>query len=267
MVAAVWVLVFFSVLAVGVSRGITSRMEFFRRVEAWWVSTSLMRSLVLYTQTELKAMSTVADKNRMLWQPREKELGIAKAVYVLSDESGLVDINNFSETAIAGLPGMGPDLARDIVNSSRRPFSVREELFLVDGFGREAMDKAGDLFTVYGKGRLNINSASRDVLEAMGFDASLAMAVTDLRNGPDRQPGTQDDVFFESTSDIIATLQDRSALSEPQKVMLAGLLNNGFLTVEPGHIMIKAQTYVLGKKDHEYEIVIGADKVLRWRER
>ncbi len=50
-----------------------------------------------------------------------------------------------------------------------------------------------DYFTVYGNGKIDIQDASADVLEAAGFTSTQAEAIIEVRNGGDRLPGTGDD--------------------------------------------------------------------------
>ena len=69
-----------------------------------------------------------------------------------------------------------------------------------------------DIFTVYGNGRININTASRTVLAALpGLDEGVADAIISHRTGPDYQLGTEDDICFEDISDL-AQLQELSSL-------------------------------------------------------
>ncbi len=63
-----------------------------------------------------------------------------------------------------------------------------------------------DLFTpISGSGvAVNVNTASPEVLELLpGLDASLARAIISSRDGSDNQPGTEDDVPFINTGELI----------------------------------------------------------------
>ncbi len=45
-----------------------------------------------------------------------------------------------------------------------------------------------DYFTVYGNGKIDIQDASADVLEAAGLTSTQAEAIIEVRNGGDRLP-------------------------------------------------------------------------------
>jgi hypothetical protein len=60
-----------------------------------------------------------------------------------------------------------------------------------------------DIFTVYGDGRININTAPAVVLAALpGLDSEAADIILSHRAGPDRRPGTGDDVGLTSAEEI-----------------------------------------------------------------
>lgn len=60
-----------------------------------------------------------------------------------------------------------------------------------------------DIFTTYGDGKININTAYGEVLSAMpGLDEQVAESLLAYRVGPDRQYGTEDDGVLTSTEDL-----------------------------------------------------------------
>jgi hypothetical protein len=60
-----------------------------------------------------------------------------------------------------------------------------------------------DLFTVYGDGRVNINTTSRTILSALpGLDEQVADIILTHRAGPDGRFATEDDVCFTRTEDL-----------------------------------------------------------------
>jgi general secretion pathway protein K len=72
------------------------------------------------------------------------------------------------------------------------------ELVLVKGFTNEIIDKIKPYITVYGDGRVNINTASAPVLHALFGSAypRLAQKISDYRAGQDGMIGTKDDRWF-----------------------------------------------------------------------
>lgn len=60
-----------------------------------------------------------------------------------------------------------------------------------------------DHFTVYGKGKVNLNTASAEVLAGLpGMDLNVARNIVTFRSGSDNQPFTSDDRFFKAFGDL-----------------------------------------------------------------
>lgn len=75
-----------------------------------------------------------------------------------------------------------------------------------------------DVFTVYGNGRLNINTAPPALLAALpGLDEAAVAAILTWRAGPDGQPATDDDGIAASAED----LSNVEGLTELQAGVLA----------------------------------------------
>lgn len=62
-------------------------------------------------------------------------------------------------------------------------FQVLEELLLVYGVTRDAFDKIKDIITIYGDGKVNVNTADRRVLLALGIDEELVDEIIKFRSG------------------------------------------------------------------------------------
>jgi general secretion pathway protein K len=85
------------------------------------------------------------------------------------------------------------------------PLDSVEELLLVKGwgedilYGKEADDESDAIFgiakllTVWGSGKLNLNTASIDAMRAAGLSEEMIMAIIEARKGPDGIEGTPDD--------------------------------------------------------------------------
>lgn len=72
-------------------------------------------------------------------------------------------------------------------------------------FGEEPVYPIGfaDLFTTISSGRINLNTASAEVLQLIpDMDASLANAIIQFRNGPDGAAGNEDDMPFRSVGEV-----------------------------------------------------------------
>jgi len=60
-----------------------------------------------------------------------------------------------------------------------------------------------NIFTVYGDGKININTASKTILAALpGLDEQAAETILSYRSGPDGRLGTDDDMCFGGTTEL-----------------------------------------------------------------
>ena len=83
-----------------------------------------------------------------------------------------------------------------------RDFEALQELLLVKGMTKDIFLKIKDVITIYGEGRVNINTASFSTFYALAGDESLAKRIVEFRNGGDDIPGTEDDNIFETVEDL-----------------------------------------------------------------
>jgi len=82
-------------------------------------------------------------------------------------------------------------------------FSTIEELMLVKGMDQKLFDKIKDSITVYGStSKLNINTVSDRIMRACGLQEVTVELLINYRNGPDKIPGTKDDLPFQRVDDI-----------------------------------------------------------------
>lgn len=82
-------------------------------------------------------------------------------------------------------------------------FSTIEELLLVKGMTQELFGKIKDDVTIYGDGRININTASKKVLLAVGVsEFMIDDFIINYRNGNDEEEGTGDDQFYVGVPDL-----------------------------------------------------------------
>lgn len=85
-------------------------------------------------------------------------------------------------------------------------FEVIEELMLVRGFTPEIFNQLLPFITIYGDGLVNINTAPKTVLMALGLRADVADKVLSVRNGVDEEESTKDDYIFYKTFDIASEM-------------------------------------------------------------
>ncbi|MEI8011017.1 MAG: hypothetical protein WCI27_00860 [Candidatus Omnitrophota bacterium] len=109
-----------------------------------------------------------------------------------------------------------------------KQFERIDELLLVKGFNRKIYDQLAPFLTVYGDGRVNINTASYQILLALGLDAALADKILRVRRGVDGVEATADDHLFVHTFDIPADM-GKTVMLEPREVRQIDGLNAGNL--------------------------------------
>jgi len=149
------------------------------------------------------------------------------------------------------------------------PFEVLDELLLVRGFTREIFDKIFDFITVYGEGKVNINSASVTVLKALGIPQDYLGVILSLRRGPDSQDDTRDDFLFPDADHMSGYLDNYSELTPEQIAEINQLSPAWNLGAESRFFRIQSA----GRLDHSSEerqilCIFQTDKgkIVYWRE-
>jgi len=147
-------------------------------------------------------------------------------------------------------------------------FEALEELLLVKGMDNDIFDKVRNRITIYGTGKININTADRIVLLSLGLDSSLVDKIITFRKGEDEIEATPDDNIFMNKELIVDNLLAKEQLSDPQKTQLAAFVNSG-LFVTRGEYFIGKSVGTAGSSLQTSQIVFIFDrnKTLKyWRE-
>jgi DNA uptake protein ComE-like DNA-binding protein len=196
----------------------------------------------------------------------KKKLGMSEFTYTKTDEESKLNINTSAVEMIARLPGLNLNLAQNINASSLRPFKAKEELLLVEGITEEIYMGIKDFITVYTDGKININTASGEVLKALGLDDGLVNLIKDYRMGADYQQNSADDRVFENTGEIIDKLRVYGSLSGAQEAALVSLISQGIFVVSSKNLDLKIETKIRGKTGMKYGIILDKDRIKEWRE-
>jgi len=107
-------------------------------------------------------------------------------------------------------------------------FQVLEELLLVKGMTPEIFLKIKDIITVYGAGKVNINTTGYNTLYALGLSESLCRQIIEFRQGSDGEFGTEDDNNFTSAQGI----RDIGPLFTEESIQINKLISGNILSVE-----------------------------------
>ncbi len=184
------------------------------------------------------------------------------------DEESLINVNTASKETWERLlrnEELSPDLYEPIMDwvdadsnarmhgaeasdyaSLERPYAPRngkirmmDELLLIKGITSDVFDKLSPFLTVYGDGKININTASAKVFEAIGFSPELVDKILRFRKGLDDVEGTDDDGVFRDMPHIIDSLDKFESLSNADRFMLNNAM--GLLTVSSRFFRIHVQ--------------------------
>ena len=145
--------------------------------------------------------------------------------YGLQDEEARVNLNTAPVALLAALPGVGTELAEAIVKYRQQELWGAPEDLVHRGlvsppvwYGSAGQAGLSAYLTVWGSGKININTASPVVLAAVpGMTPALVEALVRYRQGDDQQHGTSDDRYFRTVADL-ATLPgvDRRGLERAE---------------------------------------------------
>ncbi|MDD5466094.1 MAG: type II secretion system protein GspK [Candidatus Omnitrophica bacterium] len=146
-------------------------------------------------------------------------------------------------------------------------FEVLDEILLVKGMNKDIFEKIKDYVTIYSSGRVNINTASRPVLLALGLDDNIAGDIMSFRAGEDGVMATADDKIFDTTANIIPKLSQSYHLSVSELAELSAVVDQ-YLVANSKNFMIKASAKLNNRVDTvELICVINRNgNILYWRE-
>jgi len=189
----------------------------------------------------------------------------------LVDEGALVNLNTASLDVLKRLPGIDEEIAEDIAGSGLRPFGAINEVFLIEGMSKDKFLLFKDLVTVYGEGKININTARKDVLLALGLDADTVEAILRCRqelkiDNPNPESTEDFGYGFSSTNKILDDLRSFCSLSLSQEQNILALL--GVLDVRSECLRLNILPSFGGKEGLHYSIVINplTEEILAWNE-
>jgi len=104
-------------------------------------------------------------------------------------------------------------------------FETMEELCLVKGVTPELFSKMPDYFTVYGRGKVNINTACNEILKSVGMGDGLTGQIIEFRKGNDGKLGTDDDGVFRSAAQIAVLLSKEKDLTAAKRQRIIDYLD------------------------------------------
>lgn len=148
------------------------------------------------------------------------------------------------------------------------PFEVLDELLLVKGFDKDIFEKIKGYITIYGDGRVNINTATAPVLLALGLNNEIVDKILLFRCGKDGIEATEDDNVFMKPMDIVPVLNSAYGLSDSEISLLNDIVGKYITTVSNNFMIRSLARLARGRNTKEALCVLnrGSKKILYWRQ-
>ncbi|HOW42508.1 MAG TPA: type II secretion system protein GspK [Candidatus Omnitrophota bacterium] len=147
------------------------------------------------------------------------------------------------------------------------PFEIVEELLLVKGFSQNIFDKLKDYITIYGSGKVNLNTASRPVLLAVGLDTTLTDQLEQIRGGKDGIEATADDFVFENAADLSSQMSQVFSLSPAQLTLLNNVAAQSLVAVSKHFRVHSVARLHKGRGSREISCIINVKgEILSYQE-
>ncbi|MFC1666926.1 general secretion pathway protein GspK [Candidatus Omnitrophota bacterium] len=146
-------------------------------------------------------------------------------------------------------------------------FEVLEEVLLVNGMTRDIFKNIRYYVTIYGNGRINVNTAPKEVFLALRLDEKLVDKILLFRQGEDGATGTIDDNIFDAHSRIVPKLSQYFHLSDSEVAQLTRVVDHSLVT-RSENFMIRSVAKLNNRKNTtEVDCVVNRDgKILYWHE-
>jgi type II secretory pathway component PulK len=186
---------------------------------------------------------------------------LAAAIVDWRDEDSMLSIplGSAEDSYYTNLP--------DPYESKDLDFDCLAELLLVKGISQDIFERVRDYVTIYGRGLVDINTAPREVLLALGLGDYVVSNIISFRCGKDNKCGSKDDNYFISASDISVIIGKFCTLNQAQRQRIETVAAR-YLTVGSNYFMIKSSVR-FNQRQNAYRatcVVDAGGKILYWEE-
>ncbi len=182
-------------------------------------------------------------------------------IFGVVDEERKINVYKATEDTWERLSQLGLDISHliereeggyDTISfSSEMEYSIHNfpQLFPRNIFSEMKIDPgelevARKYLTVFGNGKVNINTVSREVLLVLGMSEGLADRIIDYRAGPDGLEGTHDDAPFSELVTIADKLNEFGELTPQQLADLSYFIRTEALTVRSHFFRIESTGFL-----------------------
>ncbi|MCM8831014.1 MAG: general secretion pathway protein GspK [Candidatus Omnitrophica bacterium] len=147
-----------------------------------------------------------------------------------------------------------------------KQFEVLDELLLVKGINIDYFEKIKKFVTIYGDGKININTAPKEILLAIGLSENIVNKLIEFRNGKDGLEGTSDDNIFSTYNEIIPILKN-SALFTEEELLHLTVAAEQYFKVNSEFFIVKSYVFEQDKIISAAYFIINLDgKILYQRQ-
>lgn len=147
-------------------------------------------------------------------------------------------------------------------------FATLSELQWVKEMKPEIYEKVRSYITLDSSGQVNLNTASKTVLVALGIPPDLCEKIVTYRNGRDQLEGTADDQSFDDLSSVSQLLANASYLNDNERSNLDAAIQSGVLSVKSQFFTAQVLAQLKHKAQSLQITAVFDDKgiVKRWEE-
>lgn len=296
LVSVLWVTVILTVLALGFGRramldrrAATVSVDYARvRAEARGQvqegAADIVNTMALFDLLQRGNLNVPIPQFQFKKAPEPKVIGEKgdrrvedTAYFTVEDEERKIAINAAPEEMLEAIPGLTFSMVNEIIrrrggesaDDEETPFQSIEELRLIDGvsdddwFGDDVTPGLKDVLTLWGDGKINVNTASEDVLRLVPeVDDEIVVGIISYRSGADGEMGTEDDQQFRSFQDIVKRLDLSAERIQPLRK---------FAKLESSYFRVTGVATLRGGKVRASSTAVisinrGEAEVLRWSE-
>ena len=185
--------------------------------------------------------------------------------------NALLDWRLYAESEITGF------FSDDYYSNLEHPYPKKssdyetlDEMLLVKGMNKQMYEKLIHFVTIYGDGAVNINTAPKEVLEAVGLPDSIVDKILTVRRGKDGIEGTGDDVVFLKTFEITADINTVIPLTINEARAIDVVNMRGLLTTNSFYFTIEATGKLASRSTTGSVRAVYSsreDKIIYWKER
>lgn len=302
LILALWVLCVLSILAVGLGGTVSQEINVSSYFQNKPKARYLAEAGIKRAQNIIKADENVYDSLNEAWAAALKDVALGEGAYnvTITDEESKININTASpktlerlflvtgalqgddayvaassivdwrDTDIIPLEGGAEDgyyksLEAPYASKDDR-FQVLEEFLWVRVVTGEAFLKVKDHITIYGDGRVNINTAGWGALCALGMSGKLADKIILYRAGRDGIGGTKDDNILQDHAKIAKELIFGAGLDMEDADRLSEITSRNLLSVKSGNFSVDAEGRIGRRAERIICVTDRGNNIEYWRE-